>query len=279
MPRNLALAVLLLSLCAARPTLAGNDDRHGNAVADRWATLGPDQKVLATDLAIIGFIGAWGAANWEYGDNRWRTTDEGWFERDTREGGADKAGHLYSSYVLGRALSGLFRGYGFDQHAAAQHGALSSLAAMTFMEFGDGFSPYGFSREDQAMNLAGAGLAWLLAENPSLDRKIALRGEYRLHAEHTGDLLTDYDRWRFCLTLKPDGFTGMPNPLRWIELHAGYYARGFHDTDPANDRRVPFVGIGLSLTRLARELGWQRSANFLNHFQPPDTVLRDDTER
>lgn len=273
MSRFLALATLLLSILVVRPA-AGE-----GWVAERWSTLTPGEKVLATDLGVLGFIGAWGAANWDYGENPWSTVDEGWFGRQTREGGADKAGHLYSSYVLGRGLTGLFRNYGFDEEDAALRGALSSLLAMTFMEFGDGFSPYGFSAEDQAMNIAGTGMAWLLARNPSLDRKIALRGEYRLHGDHTTDILTDYDRWRFHITLKPDGFAGMPEPLRWIELHAGYYARGFHDTDPANDRRVPFVGIGLSFTKLARELGWQRSANFLDYFQPPDTVWRDDRDR
>lgn len=238
-----------------------------------------DHRVLATNLAVLGFIAAWGAVNWDYGDNPWQTTDEGWFGQSTTEGGADKAGHLYTGYVLGRSFTGLFRRYGYDADKAARAGAASSLAAMTFMEFGDGFSPYGFSAQDEAMNVAGAGLAWLLAANPGLDRRIALRGEYRVHADHAGDFFTDYERWRYYAVLKLDGFERMPRALRWLELHAGYFARGYANQDPADDRRDTFVGVGVSLTKLAREQGWRRTGVFLDYFQPPDTVWRHDDTR
>lgn len=262
----LLLSVALVARASGEPGTSGGG-------------LTPAQKVLATDLAVIGFIGAWGAANWDYGSNSWRTTDEGWFGRSTKEGGADKAGHLYSTYVIGRSLAGLFRTYGYDKHTAISRGALSALAAMSFMEFGDGFSPYGLSWEDQAMNVAGAALAWWMAAHPALDRRMALRAEYRFHAEHASDFFTDYERWRYYLVLKPGGFDAMPEPLRWVELHAGYFARGYHDEDPSNDRRSTFVGIGLSLPMIARRANLARTAVFLDYFQPPDTVLRHDDSR
>lgn len=287
-----ALLVLLLALpaglaCGADAHAAGNavslpeapaeslatgDEPKANDAADADAT----RKVVLLNAGVAGFIAAWGATNWYYGERGWHTEDEGWFGQDTDEGGADKAGHLYTGYVLARSLTGAFRHFGYDHHRAARVGALSSLAAMTFMELGDGFSPYGYSWEDTAMNVAGAGLGWLLAENPSLDRKLALRGEYRFHAEHTEDLLTDYERWRYYAALKLDGFDAMPVPLRWLELHAGFFSRGYGDNLPGNERRETFIGVGLSLTKLARELGWRRTGVFLDYFQPDNTVLRDD---
>lgn len=258
---------------AALASLAGNADAETTV-----ATPPPDpqHKVLLTNLAIAGFIGAWGAANWDYGDNGWQVADEGWFGQQTDEGGADKAGHLYTGYVLARSLSGLYRHYGLAGQDARDAGALSALGAMTFMEFGDGFSPYGWSNEDAAMNVAGTALGWWLAGHPALDRRFALRGEYRFHAEHAQDVLTDYERWRYYATLKLDGFDAMPEPLRWVELHAGWYARGYADADPANDRRLAFVGIGLSLPKLARAVRLPRTAVFLDYFQPPGTVLIDE---
>lgn len=252
------------------------EEAPSTAPVDAAATADATRKVVLLNAGVAAFITAWGATNWEYGERAWHTEDEGWFGQDTDEGGADKAGHLYTGYVLARSLTGAFRHFGYDHHHAARVGALSSLAAMTFMEVGDGYSPYGYSWEDTAMNVAGAGLGWLLAENPSLDRKLALRGEYRFHADHTGDLLTDYERWRYYAALKLDGFEAMPEPLRWLEIHAGFFSRGYGDNLPGNERRETFVGVGLSLTKLARELGWGRTSVFLDYFQPDNTVLRKD---
>lgn len=286
--RTLAAALLIATLCwaggqAQAADAAGTDtsvvvaDSHGPR--DWWADKSPqEKKVVATNVAVAGFIAAWGFAYWDYGSQAPHAKREGWFAPDTKEGGADKGGHLYAGYVMGRAFSGLFRGYGYDPAKVARAGALSSLAATSFMEIGDSFSAYGFSYEDMVMNVAGAGTAWLLAARPSLGRKFAMRGEYDPFATSGGDILTDYDNWRYYATVKLDGFERMPRPLRWIELHAGYCARGYSDADPANDRRYTFVGIGISLPKLAQALGWQRTATFLDYYQPPGTVARDDRQ-
>lgn len=242
-------------------------------------TLSPLQKVILTDVGAAAVIAGWGFVNWDYGQTDWHSQNEGWFGQSTKEGGADKAGHLYATYTLGRSLTGLFRHYGYDHDKSVFAGAASSFGIMTLMELADGYSPYGYSPEDETMNLAGAGAAWLLAANPSLDRKFALRGEYHVNRHAAQDVLTDYERWRYYLTVKLDGFEGMPEPLRWIELHAGYFVRGYDDADPANDERATFVGIGLSFSKLARSLGWQRTGTFFNYFQPPHTIAREDDVR
>lgn len=248
-------------------------------VRDWWTEKSPDEKVVATNLAVAGFITAWGLAFWDYGSQSAHGGSEEWFGQNTGEGGADKAGHLYTGYVLGRAFSGLFRRYGYDEARVARAGALGSLAATTYMEIGDSFSPYGFSREDMAMNIVGAGAGWLFEANPALAARFALRGEYDPFGGGSSDVLTDYDNWRYLVTVKLDGFNHMPKPLRWIEVHAGYYARNYGDADPANDQRHSFVGVGISLPKLAAALGWRRTATFLDYYQPPGTVARDDRLR
>lgn len=263
---------------AATPAADDTATDQAAAAASWWKTPDADQKVLLTQIGIIGFITAWGVTNWDYGARDPHTVDEGWFAQSTAEGGADKTGHFYSTYALGHGLTALFRHYGYDHHRAARVGALGALAAMTYMEIGDSYSPYGFSREDAAMNLAGAAAAWLLAEHLSLADKIALRGEYWPDGNTGGDLFTDYENWRYYATLKLDGFERMPAALRWIELHAGYCARGYADEIAGNEQRYRFVGIGLSLTKLARVSGFRRTATLLDYWQPPHTML-DTSER
>lgn len=271
-----AASVLLVATLLAGAAMTARADSTTAATTPDTAR---ENIVLRTNLIAAGIIAAWGAANWDYGDNRWQTTDEGWFGQHTKEGGADKAGHFYTTYVLGRGLTGIYRAKGLESRYAASAGALSSLAAMTFMEFGDGFSPYGFAKEDQTMNVVGAGLSWLLATRPAIDRRFAFRAEYRLHPDHLGDFVTDYERWRYFFVLKPDGFDALPSPLRWIELHAGFAARGYADNDPLNDRRLAYFGVGISLTKLAREAGWRKTGVFLDYVQLPGTVAAESNAR
>ncbi len=275
---TLLVGAAAVAQAAATPVPDDTAADHAATTASWWKAPDADQKVLLTHIGIIGFITAWGVTNWDYGARDPHTVDEGWFGPSTREGGADKAGHFYSAYALGHGLTALFRHYGYDHHRAARTGALGALAAMTYMEIGDSYSPYGFSREDTAMNLAGAAAAWLLAEQPSLADKIALRGEYWPDDNTGSDLFTDYENWRYYATLKLDGFSRMPAALRWIELHAGYYARGYADEVAGNEQRYRFVGIGLSLTKLARVSGFRRTATLLDYWQPPHTML-DMSER
>lgn len=271
---SLRTSFLLLALLVAAS--AGVHAADEAAIEDRWT---PTQKVIATDLAVAAFIVGWGYANWDYGQEHWHARDEGWFGQSTDEGGADKGGHFYATYALGRGLTGLFRHYGYDHDKAVLAGVGSSLGAMMLMELGDGYSPYGYSEEDAAMNLLGAGAAWLLATQPSLDRKLALRGEYHVNRHEAADFFTDYERWRYYLVLKLEGFEAMPEPLRWIELHSGYFARGYADDVAGNEQRTTFVGLGFNFSKLAKRAGWKRTGVFLDYFQVPHTAWREDNER
>jgi hypothetical protein len=54
-----------------------------------------EDKALALNLGIGAAVLGWGFTNWDYGSGGPRFQDEGWFDRETTEGGADKLGHLY----------------------------------------------------------------------------------------------------------------------------------------------------------------------------------------
>lgn len=231
------------------------------------------RRIRATRVAGVGAIMAWGLARWDYGERSLHGGSEGWFGRNTPEGGADKAGHLYTGYVLARGLAALYRNWGLENAAAARQGAWSSLLLTAAMEFGDGFSPYGVSGEDMAMNLAGAWAGQALARSEAWRERVDLRVEYRFNGE-ARDPLTDYGHARFLVALKPAGFRPWRDtPLRWLELQAGYYARGYADPG-APHRRTAYAGLGLNLPLLFRRAGLERAATFLQFYQPPDSGLR-----
>jgi len=66
--------------------------------------------------------------------------------------------------------------------------------------------------------------------------------------------VSDYAGQKYLLALKLAGFeTFEDTPLRFVELQAGYYARGFTDEEEANGaerRREPYVAIGFNLQEL-----------------------------
>lgn len=236
------------------------------------------RRVRDSRLAGAALVGAWGLLQWDYGERSFHTRGEGWFGPDTPEGGADKLGHLYTGYLLARGTAALYRRWGMAPERAALEGALSSLAVTTAMELGDGFSPYGFAPEDMVMNLAGAAAGYALARHPAWRERVDLRVEYRFNRQ-VHDITTDYSHARYLVAFKPAGFAALDaTPLRWLELQAGYFARGYDDP-LAPDRRTAFVAVGLNLPLLARAAGLERTAAVLQFWQPPDSSLRHEEPR
>ncbi|MGD8810045.1 MAG: DUF2279 domain-containing protein, partial [Gammaproteobacteria bacterium] len=117
---------------------------------------------------------------------------------------------------------------------------------------------FGFSYEDALMNVAGAGAAYLLGRYPDLARKIDLRFEYtpKRFSDLTNDFLTNYDNQRYLVALKLDGFDMFHDSyLSYLELHAGYYTRGYEEWDPGepdNRRRHLYFGVGFNVSKLVQ---------------------------
>lgn len=244
--------------------------------AEETAEETADRRVTLTRWAGVGVITAWGLANWDYGEYALHATPEGWFDAHTREGGADKIGHLYSSYLLTRSFDGLYRHWGAKTPVAARDALISSLLLTGFIELGDGFSPYGVSWEDMTMNLAGGLIGYQLATHEGWQRRLDLRMEYV--PSGNPDPLTDYQHARYLAALKLNGFAALERtPLQWLELHAGYYARGYDDPS-APDRRISYLGLGINFSALLARTGWRRTAKVLQFYQVPGTSLRADHE-
>ncbi|MBW4934917.1 DUF2279 domain-containing protein [Marinobacter sp. F4206] len=230
------------------------------------------RRAASVTVTGAGIITAWGIAHWDYFSTRPSASSEGWFGQDSPEGGADKLGHLFTTYATAQGISSLFEHWCFTPEDAARYGALSSFAILGYMELGDAFSDFGFSYEDLIANAAGALAGYYRYRYPSLARKVDLRWEVGVKPNQI-DLTTDYDNSKYLVALKLNGFdTFSQGFLRHVELHAGYYTRGYSAPDEPDERTL-YVGIGLNLTDLFRRNGYSKTATFLNYYQPPGTYL------
>jgi predicted lipoprotein DUF2279 len=232
------------------------------------------KDILYTNLVGAAVITAWGVANWEYGANTPSRDDEEWFGKETKSGGADKLGHLYATYAIGSGLSGLYESWGYTEDDAALYGSISSFFLMNYMEVGDAFSSeYGFSYEDFLMNTIGAFSSYLFYTCPELSRRVDLRVEY-IPSFDTADVITEYERMKYLIALKAEGFESVSNPyLKYAELHLGYYTRNYQGGYSSQSERIVYLGIGINLSRVFRENAHTKTARFLNYYQLPYTYI------
>lgn len=236
------------------------------------------QDIINVNLTGIGVVTAWGIANWDYFTNSPESKSERWLQNDTGSGGADKLGHLYTSYVAAHGFSYLYETWCIKKSDAALYGALSSAIILGYMEVGDSFSNFGFSKEDMAANVAGSLLGYYLYVNPDFANKIDLRWEYGIHPEQN-DFVTDYENAKYLVALKLNGFElAQNNFLKHIELHAGYYTRGFNNVSATKERNV-FFGVGLNLTDLLRRHSYKKTATVLRYIQIPGTNVEFKKDR
>lgn len=239
-----------------------------------WLTRG--EKALILNAGGVAAILAYGLLNWDYGEESFNFRNEHWFQRDTKEGGMDKLGHFWSSYAFAHLLAYLYHSWGYTESESNLYGALSSFGLQSAMELMDGFSRYGVSYEDFLMNTAGAAVGYLWGRYPALKRMIDFRMEYipSFDAEDL-DPFTNYRDQKYLVAVKAEGFDSLRTPpLEYLELHLGYYARGYAEYEESNPhdhrRRYGFVGLGLNVTRL---LGNFLDLAVFDYLQVPYTAI------
>ncbi len=231
-----------------------------------------NQRLGQTTLVGVGFVTLWGIWQWDYFSSAPHAQSEGWFGNETANGGADKLGHAYSTYIFSHGLAALYEHWRFEEEDAALYGALSSFAIMGYMELGDAFSEYGLSYEDMLANGAGALLGYVLYRDADLASKIDLRWEFGFKP-NKGDFFTDYENSKFLLACKLNGFAVAKDTMwRHVEMHLSYYTRGFEDEEVDRVRKI-YVGIGLNLTDLLSRQGWKEIATALRYIQLPYTSI------
>jgi len=231
-----------------------------------------NQKLFYVTMAGVGVITAWGLVQWDYFSQSPHSISEGWFSNDTKDGGADKLGHMYISYVTTHGLAHLFEKLSAPKEKAAAYGAFSSLFILGYMEVGDSFSQHGFSYEDLIVNALGSAMGYFLYRSPDLASKFDFRWEYGLDPQGS-DFSTDYENTKYLFALKLNGFDSTKNSmLKHFELLFGYYTRGFAAEEDVKKRNL-FVGVGLNLTDLFQRHSYHKTATVLKYIQVPYTYI------
>ena len=270
--------------CAAQSALA----QPSSPTPDRYSLSTYWQDVQATrweTAAVFAGATALGIYTWDWGSSkRFKTNPEGWFGKDTGSGGADKLGHAFMSYAVTNVLTDRLERQNVPVERAALSAAITTQLLMTYVEVFDGYSnDHGFSREDMVMNLLGSGLAYARAVTPGLRDKLDFRMEYIKSGYKGFRPISDYEGQKYVLAIKLSGFGNLrQSPLRYVELHTGYYTRGFaREARQAGLERTrhSVVGVGLNLNELllgqrsARESELRNAGRlFFVHIQVPHTA-------
>ncbi len=272
----------------------------------------PDHRVRAA--ATIGglYLGfsAWAYFAW-YRDveslDEFGWGGDGYFGRNTYAGGADKLGHAWATYTLGRATTGVLRWGGFGRTSAAIAGAGLSWALFLAVEIKDGFY-YRFSPGDLLLNTSGAVLAAAMTLSPPLDRLLDFRVAYWPSDEYLGlwrgeyngsrkgnslNIAEDYSGETYLLMLHLGALPRVPavpdavaDALRYVDVGVGFETRKYKPD--AVPEAVPtqrlFLGVTIDLQRVVdRALAGRPSraarttrsvaTNLLEYLAPPFSVL------
>lgn len=263
-------------------TIAAGDGANGSVSfgdrlgAVKWETLG-----LAAYLTAINLPGLLKhSSDFDF-------EDEGLFGDGTANLGMDKVAHAYNAYVLSDILYWRMRRKTGRSAASALASSAIAVGLDVYAELFDGFEERsGFAFSDVGFNVLGAGFSFVRNTVPGLRDKL----DFRLLIIPNHDIYSinnkkeHFRQERFLLALKLSGFSGLErSPLRFLELHAGYYARGFTDRERARGaplERKPFVGIGINLQELlfprSRSTIARVARTGLEYLQVPYTAVHID---
>lgn len=242
---------------AITPQDASSSDASVDPTAPPRSTFGRDLDAGKWEMAAIGGIvlipRIYRAAQ---AGQPFHFHSEGWFGRDTYVLGMDKGLHAWKAYVITDVVQSAIARRTGDSRSAAITAGLFGMAVTTLAEAGDGFSKTtGFSYEDEVSQVVGIGLSIVRNTVPGLRDKLDFR--LQLTPKFNGELSTTRGREansKYLLALQLAGFPKLErSPLRFIELHLGYFARGFTDRerlrgDPLS--RHGYVGIGFNIQQL-----------------------------
>lgn len=275
----LAIAILFLLVSTPGWSPAAESNEFG------YASYQPAAADIKWELfGLLGGITALGVTEWDWGDTDFHINNEGWFGMNTGSGGVDKLGHMYSSYLIAEILTKRLVLKSRHMPSSARYAGYFTLGAMLYVEIFDGFSAdHGFSYEDMTMNAFGVGLSYLRNVYPTFGEKLDFRIAYEPSAGMSGfHPITDYSGMKYIAVLKPAGFDALKNsPLKYLELHTGYYTRGFKNEDrPFTDfkQKNLYVGLGLNFDEVvfkpfSDQLGkiGDFASLILHYYQPPKT--------
>lgn len=191
----------------------------------------------------------------------------------------DKAGHVITSYYLGKTAYKLMKWSGYSEKSALWYGGNVGLLILSTIEVFDGFSDeWGFSVGDMAANVSGSAL-FIGQQQMWNEQRIILK--YSFHqtdfAQHRPNilgkdlkeqLLKDYNGHTYWLSANISSFIKRENNFpKWINIAAGYGAEGMtggfeniSDAAPAFERyRQYYLSLDVDLSRIPMKKGLAKS--------------------
>lgn len=264
---------------------AGSSASSRDIDPERYRSLG--SKLGAVKWEIAAMFGYYTLANSEKLFQNPTTPHfqkEGWFGKNTKNLGVDKLAHGYSAYVLSELAYYRLKRKTGDAPGNALTAALIGTSVMLYTEFWDSIERTGgWSWEDVAFNSMGAGFSVLRNTVPGLDKKL----DFRMMIVPNSSIFSregkrHFEQQRHFFALKLSGFSAFENsPARFLELHAGYYAKDFTNEDRAAGiipKRRIFIGAGINLRELffknSRSRVGRAAGEVLDYFQPPYTAVQ-----
>jgi uncharacterized protein YfiM (DUF2279 family) len=183
---------------------------------------------------LVGLNAAW-YADYPRGGFHFFNDNNEWLQ-------ADKAGHLYSSYIESYGSMELWRWTGIDRKKRIWYGGLSGVAYQTIIEILDGFSTqWGWSWGDFSANVLGS--ATLISQELAWDDQ-RIRLKFSFHKNNYGDpglnkranelfgktlaerLIKDYNAQTYWASVNLHSFFPKSNLPPWLALAVGYSADG-----------------------------------------------------
>ncbi len=209
-------------------------------------------------------------------NQKFHFTNEGYLGQNTYAGGADKASHFVSYYVVAKLLSGVYAELGLTVDKAQLLGAGVSMFAGFVTELGDGRGHYGFSYEDLTMDTLGAATYLGIAHyglGDLIGFSAGLVPSPPVVCCPYGGFGTDYTELVYSGDLKIAGLGRRahfdPGPARFLLVSLTYGSKGYPYANPDVRERQIGVFVGVNFVQILREAGvpeekwWGKIAYFL----------------
>jgi hypothetical protein len=216
----------------------------------RWSFLERHQVLFSVLIPVTAIAAVTANSLVAYNTNHpFRIHHEGFFGKNTVNGGADKASHLTDYYVIASLFEDAYKMIGYSEKEAIFWGAGLAFTTGLANEVSDGFTRHGFSWEDLAMDAAGATAAGVLSLTHTRDL-LGLRTSHLPSSTYTHDVYSaDFK------------FSGLGErlgvnlgPLRWLLFSVTYNAKGYRVNPPEEHQRQLGFEIGLNLQQILFDL-------------------------
>ncbi|PKP16087.1 MAG: DUF2279 domain-containing protein [Bacteroidetes bacterium HGW-Bacteroidetes-23] len=186
-------------------------------------------EAVLTSAALIGLNQLW-YADYEKSSFHFKNDNADWLQMD-------KAGHIYSSYHLGRMSAEMLAWSGVSKKNQLIYGAGYGFVFLTAVEVFDGYSAeWGFSWGDVAANATGTALyvsqelLWdeqrIIPKFSFHTTKYANQRPELLGENFSEQILKDYNGQTYWLSANIHSFAKTSKIPKWLNLAVGYGAEG-----------------------------------------------------